>query len=36
MELVAWFESHFQIPLKQDEINIDNFGSIQSMTESRK
>ena len=33
MELVAWYESHFRIPLKQDEINIDNFGSIQSMTD---
>jgi D-alanine--poly(phosphoribitol) ligase subunit 2 len=33
MELVAWYEQHFRIALKQDEINIDNFGSIRAMTE---
>jgi acyl carrier protein len=33
MELVAWYEDHFRLPLKQEEINIDNFGSIRAMTE---
>jgi acyl carrier protein len=33
MELVAWYEQHFGLTLKQDEINIDNFGSIRAMTE---
>lgn len=33
MELVAWYEDHFRLPLKQDEINIDNFGSIRAMTD---
>ncbi len=33
MELVAWYEQHFGIALRQDEINIDNFGSIRAMTE---
>ena len=33
MELVAWYEDHFRLALKQEEINIDNFGSIRAMTE---
>jgi D-alanine--poly(phosphoribitol) ligase subunit 2 len=33
MELVTWYEQHFALTLKQDEINIDNFGSIRAMTE---
>jgi acyl carrier protein len=33
MELVAWYEQHFGLTLKQEEINIDNFGSIRAMTE---
>jgi D-alanine--poly(phosphoribitol) ligase subunit 2 len=33
MELVAWYERHFGLTLQQDEINIDNFGSIRAMTE---
>lgn len=31
LELVAWYEAHFEITLKQEEINIDNLGSIDSM-----
>ena len=33
MELVAWFEDHFHLKLEQEEINIDNFGSIRAMAE---
>lgn len=33
LELVVWYEQTFDLPLKQDEINIDNLGSINSMTE---
>jgi D-alanine--poly(phosphoribitol) ligase subunit 2 len=33
MELVAWYEQHFGLTLKQEEISIDNFGSIRAMTE---
>ena len=33
MELVAWYEKHFALTLSQDEINIDNFGSIRAMAE---
>lgn len=33
MELVAWYEHHFGLTLKQNEINIDSFGSIRAMTE---
>ncbi len=32
MELVAWYEQHFGLTLKQEEINIDNFGSTRAMT----
>ncbi len=33
LELVVWYEDAYQIPLKQEEINIDNLGSITSMTD---
>jgi acyl carrier protein len=33
LELVVWYEKTWDLPLKQDEINIDNLGSIRSMTE---
>jgi acyl carrier protein len=33
LELVVWYEDTFQMPLKQEEINIDNLGSINSMTD---
>ena len=29
--LVVWYEKAFDMPLKQEEINIDNLGSIESM-----
>lgn len=32
LELVVWYEDSYQMPLKQEEINIDNLGSINSMT----
>jgi acyl carrier protein len=31
LELVVWYEDAFEIPLTQDEINIDNLGSIDAM-----
>jgi acyl carrier protein len=31
LELVAWYEAEFDLPLKQEEINIDNLGSIDAM-----
>ena len=31
--LVVWYENTFDMPLKQEEINIDNLGSIDSMAE---
>lgn len=31
--LVVWYEEEFAMPLKQEEINIDNLGSIESMAE---
>lgn len=31
--LVVWYEETFDMKLKQEEINIDNLGSIDSMTE---
>jgi len=32
MEFLSWYEDHFRLSLEQDEINIDNFGSIRAMT----
>ena len=33
IQLVVWYEQTYDLPLKQEEINIDNLGSIDSMTE---
>ena len=33
LELVVWYEQTYNLPLKQDEINIDNLGSIDAMTD---
>ena len=33
LELVVWFEDTYQIRLKQEEINIDNLGSINLMAD---
>jgi D-alanine--poly(phosphoribitol) ligase subunit 2 len=32
-ELIIWCEQHFHMQLNQDEINIDNFGTLQAMTD---
>ena len=31
MELVVWFEGEFDLRLTEDEINIDNLGSVNAM-----
>ena len=33
LELVVWYENEYDFPLKQDEINIDNLGSVNAMAE---
>jgi D-alanine--poly(phosphoribitol) ligase subunit 2 len=33
LELIAWYEKTYQIPLAQEEINIDNLGTITRMAE---
>ena len=33
LELVVWYERTYHFPLKQEEINIDNLGSIDAMTD---
>jgi acyl carrier protein len=33
MELIVWYEEEYQIPLAQEEINIDNLGSISAMAD---
>jgi D-alanine--poly(phosphoribitol) ligase subunit 2 len=33
LELVVWFEKTYDFPLTQEEINIDNLGSIDAMAE---
>lgn len=33
LELLVWYENEYQIPLKQEEINIDNLGSVNAMVD---
>ena len=33
LELVVWFETTYGFPIKQEEINIDNLGSINAMAD---
>lgn len=33
LELIAWYEDHYGIRLAQEEITIDNLGSLSSMAE---
>jgi len=33
MELIVWYEDTYQMPLEQEEINIDNLGSINAMAD---
>ncbi len=33
LELVVWYETTYDFPLKQEEINIDNLGSVNAMAE---
>jgi acyl carrier protein len=33
LELVVWYERAYDLPLKQEEINIDNLGSIDAMAD---
>jgi acyl carrier protein len=33
LELIAWYEEHYEIALAQDEINVDNLGSLIRMAE---
>jgi acyl carrier protein len=33
LELVVWYEAAYDMPLGQDEINIDNLGSIDAMAD---
>ncbi len=33
LELIAWYEKHYDIPLTQEEINIDNLGTVTRMAE---
>jgi acyl carrier protein len=33
LELVVWYEAAYGLALKQDEINIDNLGSIGAMAD---
>ena len=31
LELIAWYEDHYQIRLAQEEITIDNLGTLSTM-----
>jgi acyl carrier protein len=31
LELIVWYEATYDFPIKQEEINIDNLGSINAM-----
>jgi len=33
IQLVVWYEQAYDLPLKQEEINIDNLGSINAMAD---
>lgn len=33
LELIVWYETTYDFPLKQEEINIDNLGSVNAMTD---
>ena len=33
LELLVWYETEYDLPLKQHEINIDNLGSVSAMTD---
>jgi acyl carrier protein len=33
LELVVWFEAAYDFPIKQEDINIDNLGSINAMAD---
>lgn len=33
LELVVWYETTYGIRIKQEEMNIDNLGSINAMTD---
>jgi acyl carrier protein len=33
LELVVWFEKTYDLPLKQEDVNIDNLGSIRAMAD---
>lgn len=33
LELIAWYEDHFQFRLAQEEITIDNLGTLSSMAD---
>jgi len=33
LELVVWYEATYDFPIRQEEINIDNLGSINAMAD---
>ena len=33
LELVVWYEQTYDLALRQDEINIDNLGSVDAMAD---
>jgi acyl carrier protein len=33
LELIVWYEHAYDFPLRQEDINIDNLGSIDAMTD---
>jgi len=33
LELVVWYEGEYDLSLSQDEINIDNLGSVNAMAD---
>ncbi len=33
LEFIVWYEATYDFPIKQEEINIDNLGSINAMAD---
>lgn len=33
LELVVWYEAEYDLPMTQEDVNIDNLGSVNAMTD---
>ena len=33
MELIVWYEEHFQVPIDQADVTIEHFGTVNAMVD---